>query len=213
MAKQKDNSTYRLKVMLRKEAMRLIDGEPIILETHGGRGRLFERCYDGVQRGTVIEKDDAKVSILTHQRPTWSVYQADSEMAIEGGAGSHLTYNLIDLDPYGSPFPTLSAIFCGSQNLADRVQLVVNDGLRQKVKLGGAWHVGCLQDIVKKRGNDLYNVYLAVARELVTKIVADAGFEVTDWHGYYCGHSNDMTHYRAGLTRARAKESAATDSV
>lgn len=46
-AKQKDNSTLNLKASLRHNLLREIDN-PVVLETHGGYGHLYERCYRGL---------------------------------------------------------------------------------------------------------------------------------------------------------------------
>jgi hypothetical protein len=123
-----------------------------------------------------------------------------------------MSLGLIDLDPYGSPFDVMEAIFCGERReFAPVVQLVVNDGLRQKVGLGGAWHTERLKPLVRKYGNDLYPVYLEVARELTEQIVAGAGFRVAQWTGYYCGANHNMTHYWATLARGPAEANDAAE--
>lgn len=200
---QKDNSTFEHKVALRRVAVKRAGVGALVLETHGGFGRIYERVYDRLA-GVVIEKDDKKAKHLAQQRPTWRVYQRDCGKALGAGLAADLAFSVIDLDPYGSPFDVLEAIFCGEpRNLAPRLQLVVNDGLRNKVKVGGAWHTARLKPIVARWGNDLYPVYLDVARELVREIVGAAGFKVAEWGGYYCGANGDMTHYLATLERSR----------
>lgn len=203
MSKQKDNSTLRLKAKLRRSALACCP-DPVILESHGGMGRIFTEVYEPAKclRGVVIEKNPAKVDILARQRPTWSVYEGDCEKALAGGAGSHLRFNYIDLDPYGSPFDVMEAVFTPERPLADEIQLVVNDGLRQMVKRGGAHRVDCLQGIVREFGNDLYPVYLQVAKEKVKRITSKLGYELSHWFGYHV--TADMTHYWATLTRPTA---------
>lgn len=201
MNKQKDNSTFLLKSALRRKALKACRPGSAVLETHGGVGRLYEELYADGRSGMVIEKKEEKAEILSGQRPHWRVYQGDCIRALADGAGSDIEFGLIDVDPYGSPFPVLEAIFNHPRKLADDLQIVVNDGLRQKIKLGGAWHMESLRHIVAQRGNDLYPVYIEVAREMVEAIVARAGYKVSGWHGYYCGHAHDMTHYWARLTK------------
>jgi hypothetical protein len=79
------------------------------------------------------------------------------------------------------------------------VQVVVNDGSRQRVQIGRASATAALKGVVRRHGNQLYHCYREVARELVEEIVAAAGFSVATWRGYYCGRGNNMTHYWAGL--------------
>jgi hypothetical protein len=197
---QKDNSTGERKVALRKQALALCAADAPILETHGGYGRIGERCYDG-RTGLVIEKDGTKAEHLAQARPSWRVYQGECEKALAAGLGADLAFGLIDLDPYGSPLPVLRAIFSSQRKLPDQVQLVVNDGSRQRVRVGRAWATEVLKAAVRRHGNQLYHCYLEVARELVEETVAGAGFSVATWRGYYCGNKNDMTHYWAALVR------------
>src|SRR6185369_12380276 len=108
-----------------------------------------------------FEHDPAKAAKLGRQRPTWRVYEAEAEGALAGGVGKDLAINFLDLDPYGSPWGFLTA-FLESRTIGGPLWIVVNDGLRQKLRLGGAWHVTCLRDVVARRGNDLHDVYLDV---------------------------------------------------
>ena len=108
---QKDNTTFRHKVALRRQALALLEN-PIILETHGGVGKLYRALYAGMA-GMVFEKDERKAEILAGQRPTWAVYHADCVMALQAGAGSWLPINFVDCDPYGAPWTTLHALSCG----------------------------------------------------------------------------------------------------
>lgn len=187
--------------MLRSQALREIE-HPVILETHGGWGKLFAQCYSTVPAGVVFEKDDAKVARLAEQRPTWAVYQADCEAALAGGVGSHLPVNFVDLDPYGEPWPVLDAFFAGCRPSVPRLVLVVNDGLRQKLKMNAGWNVRSLAGIVERVGNAaIYRDYLAICRDLVKAKAAKAGYRLSRWTGYHCGTMQMMTHYAAMLER------------
>lgn len=202
-AQQKDNSTINRKVSLRRQALKRVSADALVLETHGGYGRIYERVYYK-HRGVVIEKDPRKAAQLARQRPAWRVYNALAERSLAAGLAKDVPFGLIDLDPYGSPFDVLDGLLKPGRAFADRVELVVNDGMRNKVRIGGAWHVHCLKNIVARRGNDLLDVYLEVARELVDELAARIGYAVASWTGYYCGHNNDMTHYHASLERTHA---------
>lgn len=197
---KKDNTTLTQKVALRREAMATI-ADPVILETHGGFGKIYEACYSRITRGAVFEKDEEKAESLASQRPAWSVYNSSCEAAIEAGACSHLPFNLLDVDPYGSPFGAIGAFLRSSRKRVDELHLVVNDGMRNKVKMGGGWMCHDLRDIVADYGNNLYKQYLQVAKEKIRRLAKTAGYELFRWKGYHCGFAHDMTHYWAVLKR------------
>jgi hypothetical protein len=194
---QKDNATFILKRKLRLKTLAAI-ADPIILETHGGLGRLFASCYSTRKRGVVFEKDPRKADALATQRPTWSVYQCDCTPALKAGAGAHLPINFVDCDPYGSCWDVLHAFFGSNRTFPDRIAVVVNDGLRQKVQLGGAWNTGCLRGVVSKVGNAaIYKRYKELCKDLLLERVAPLGFGISHWGAYYTGHANAMTHFAA----------------
>jgi hypothetical protein len=196
---QKDNSTGRQKTLLRLNLLKEI-ANPVVMETHGGAGHLFMKCYRDVQRGVVFEVKPDKTAILARQRPTWSVYECDCVPALRAGVGSHLPVNFFDLDPYGEPWPVLDAILQSERPWPERIGVVVNDGLRQKLRIS-AWDVGSMQAMVGKYGNKLADVYLEVCRELLDEKAAQRGYRITRWAGYYCGHADAMTHYAAVLEK------------
>lgn len=202
MKRQHDNSTYKEKVKLRKEALkRLGIDQPAVMETHGGMGVLFDACYAHIERCVVFEKQTDKVDRLALQRPTWAVYEANCETALQTGAGAHLTIDLLDVDPYGECWPVIEAFFGSSRPFADRMIAVVNDGLRQSLSMGKAWSVGSLRGVVEKFGNDLHPVYLDVCHYLMKEKAALAGYEVEHFGGYYCGIHKANTHFMAVLKR------------
>lgn len=170
------------------------------METHGGYGRIWERCYGHVAKGIVFEKDPAKSFVLAKQRPGWSVYECDSLHAIQGAVGSHLPINFLDCDPYGEPWPIIEAFFSSKYQRPEVMVVAVNDGLRQKLKMNGAWSVGSMEGIVRKYGNQgLYRNYLDICRELLEEKAVKAGYAIDRFWGYYCGHADQMTHYAAFL--------------
>lgn len=200
---KKDNSTFHRKAALRSRALMLLQGPPVILETHAGRGRLFDRCYRHADAGVAIEFDESKATSLALQRPTWAVYQCDAERGLAAGLGSHLTFNFLDVDPYGQPWPTFEGYFGSQRTFADELVVVVNDGLRHKLRSTGGWEVASLRDYVRVHGHtEIYKNYLDVARELLTTIAGRAGYTMTMWGGYYCGAFASMTHYCAKLERS-----------
>jgi len=198
---QKDNSTFQQKAALRRAVLAEID-RPVVMETHGGIGAIYRACYSGVKQGIVFETNERKADILAGQRPSWSVYQSDSTKALAVGAGAHLEVNVLDLDPYGEPWPTIAAFFGTDRPRANRLWVVVNDGLRQKVGMGGAGKVGSLQKMVQRYGNNLHDIYLDICRELLAEHAKAAGYALRRFRGYYTGHAQQMTHYAALLEQA-----------
>lgn len=199
---KKDNSTLAAKVSLRHRLLSLLSS-PVVLETHGGTGRIGLRCYGAVERGVVFEKDPAKAEHLAVQRPTWAVYEADCLTALAAGVGAHLPINLVDLDPYGEPWPVLDALFRGPYAWPDTLGIVVNDGLRQKLRLSGGWDVHSMQGVVARYGNGaMHDNYLSICQELLQEKAAQVGYSLSRWTGYYTGYGQQMTHYAALLVRS-----------
>ena len=197
---QKDNSTYKQKVALRRKLLSFVD-TPIVMETHGGEGKLYNACYTHIGQGVVFEKNSDKSAVLGKQRPTWAVYEADCVMALAGGAGAHLAVNFVDLDPYGEPWPAIDAFFSSDRPFPPCLVLAVNDGLKLKIGTGAAWHVKSLMGVVRKYGTNLYGRYLDICAELVNEKAAQAGYRLSRFAGYYCGHSLGITHYGAVLEK------------
>lgn len=193
-----DNSTLTEKVKLRQRVLARCLA-PDVLETHGGYGRIFERTWYKARGGLVLEKDADKAEHLARQRPTWSVYHGDCERALSAGLARSTPFDVIDLDPYGQPFEVLGALALPGRTFPDVWHLVVNDGNRQKVQRGGAWHMETLAGAVRRHGANLYGIYLEVARECVEEFADKIGFELAGWTGYYAGKNDMMTHYWAML--------------
>lgn len=197
---KKDNSSHTEKVILRQTLLRKLDAAPIILETFGGWGKLYESCYQSCCYGLVIDKDPQKADHLARQRPAWAVYQTDSVSALRAGLGAEQPFNWLDVDAYGDPWPALRAFFQSERTFAKRLCIVVTDGLRIKINLRGAWETASLLDAVLRWGNDgLTENYLAACREMLEETAIQAGYGLDYWHGYYCGHSDQITHYAAIL--------------
>lgn len=203
---KQDNSTLRQKIALRQKAIDMLEAfgvdQPVVMETHGGEGVLFNECYAHLDDGVVFEQDEVKVAVLAKQRPTWAVYMADCVETIADGAGSHLVVDLLDADPYGMSFDVLEGFFSSSRQFADRMLVVVNDGGRLKTVTGSSWEVEVLKPIVREFGNDLHPIYKEVCREMLTRLSAQAGYAVTSYAAYYAGHALANTHYLAVLDRA-----------
>ena len=202
-----DNFTLRQKVMLRQTALAALGGEtPVICETHGGRGDVWAALYSDVAEGAVFETDPDKSVILAAQRPSWSVYEADVEMALAAGAAKHLTFNYLDVDPYGSSWETLEAFFSSARPFAPRMVVVVNDGLRFKAQSGSAWQTERLAAFAMRYGNHtVWRDYpTRICRELMDETAAQGGYTVRTFESYATGHERKMVHMLAVLERETA---------
>ena len=145
-----------------------------------------------------FDEKPAKAELLAIQRPTWSVFESNCIPALAAGAGDHLELNLVDVDPYGEPWPVIEAFMQSERPWPERIGFAINDGVRMKLKITGGWDVESLGPAVRQFGNSaMYGDYLAVARWNLKRLVAARGYELAHWTGYYCGHGDCMTHYAA----------------
>lgn len=205
---KKDNSTIAKKSRLRANGLRELGTvDPLVLEAYGGIGSIYQRCYRGVAGGGVVfEKDSRKSETLAVQRPNWRVYETDCVAALDRGVASDMSFDVLDLDPYGSPWPALEAIFDGTRErlFADRMLIAVNDGFRQNLKLNRGWAVKLpiVERAVEEFGNaNMHKAYLGIAQEMLTWMIKPSGFKVSTWAGYYTGAGDNMTHYAAVVER------------
>jgi len=201
--------------MLRSKALFELE-HPIVLETHGGFGKLYAACYSYLPTGVVFETNSFKSSFLGKQRPTWAVYEADCIRAMAAAVGGHLPINFVDFDPYGGPWAAMDAFFEGLKPKVPRLVFVVNDGLRNRLKMHTAWNTEGLQSIVDRIGNaDVFSNYLDVCKDLVREKAAKGGYCLRRWTGYYCyqrekrtdhqigsAAGDNVTHYAAVLERS-----------
>jgi len=179
-----------------------LKAQPVILETHGGAGAVFRSCYADVESGCVIETDAAKAEKLAEARPSWSVYQAKAEQALEHGAPPHLAVNFLDVDPYGEPWPVLDAFFRSERIRPDTIAIAVNDGLRQRLTVQGGWSVKSMRTALERWGNvALFERYLEICKWKLEQLGEIQRYRLTHWTGYHCGHNDYMTHYAAILDR------------
>lgn len=200
---QKDHTSLGRKVALRNNLLsdlRKMGAEPVVMETHAGKGAIFVRCYASIVDGVALERNQEKTEHLAWQRPTWSVYEGDSERMLAAGVGRHLPINFLDLDPYGASWPCLRAFFDSDRPFPPVMALAVNDGLRGGIKMTGWRHLEPIIGVPLCQ-RDAYERYLEVCQALVGQISGAQGYKIERWAGYYCGHNHDVTHYAAILRR------------
>lgn len=195
---KKDNSTFSYKRQLRLHLLKEISN-PVIMETHGGKGKIFKACYNDFS-GIVFEKEGEKAELLAIQRPNWFVYECNCLDAIEMGAGKGMGINFVDIDPYGDPWPVINTFFNCENYRPNILAMAVNDGLRLKLKMGGAWAVGSVQTAIKKYGNaEIGRRYKEICQETMIELANNNGYQLKRWTSYYCGYAKQITHYAAIL--------------
>ena len=193
-----DNKTYLEKSRLRKQMLSKLDDMPVILETHGGKGDLFRRCYADVETGLVFETDPAKAEKLVYQRPNWAVYETDCVWGLENGVGSHLKVNFVDADPYGQAWHVLEAFFNSQRPRAEQVIVVVHDGVRASLQRFGSLNMDIFAPIVEQIGElNLHRKYLDVCEQLLDDVVSTAGYVVAGFGGFYSKRDKNQTHFFA----------------
>ena len=198
----KDNKTFLEKSRLRKQMLSKLDDTPVILETHGGKGDLYRRCYADVEKGLVFETDPTKAEKLVHQRPNWAVYETDCVWGLANGVGGHLAVNFIDADPYGQAWHVLGAFFSSERPRAEQVILVVHDGVRSSLQRFGSLNMDIFAPIVEQIGElQLYRKYLEVCEQLLDDMASEASYAVAGFGGFYSKRDKDQTHFFAELRK------------
>ena len=196
----KDNKTLLEKTHLRKEMLVKLDTEPCILETHGGTGELFLRCYADVREGAVFETDPKKAVTLLKQRPTWAVYESDCIWSLANGVAAHLPINYVDFDPYGAAWEVIQAFFESERPRVEQLVIVVHDGVRGTLKRYGGARIGYFAQVVEQIGEiELYQNYLSVCEQLLHEIVTAGGYAIEGFGGFYSKQDSDQTHFFAEL--------------
>ena len=166
---QKDNTTLKNKINLRKQALKQLTFSPYVLECYGGKGGIYKKVY-AMFPGIVFEKDAIKIKVLVEQRKTWRVYNSDCVESIKNGACDNLALNFFDVDPYGDPWLAIGSILNSKIDFSEKIVFCVNDGLRKKAQLGGAWSSKSLEEYAQKYGNsEIYKNYLQICKEIMIK--------------------------------------------
>lgn len=205
---QLDNSAFGEKVGIRREFLRELGRKaPVVLETHCGMGALFNACYAHVQHGMAMDLEKSRATKVAIQRPTWRVYAGNSAKALQLGLAADMEFNFVDIDPYGSSWHHVTALFRSKRALAQRLVLVVTDGLRLRTQLGGSAFARTpeLDDARERFGNGsaLYENYLQACQWLLERRAGEAGYAVLKFRGFHNGSKKNMTQWGATLERAK----------
>ena len=202
---KKDNGGFARKAALRLHVVKSLR-PAMILETHGGLGKLYQSCYEWLGAGGVVFETDARKSpVLARQRPTWRVYETAADVAIANGVVADVPFDLVDLDPYGDPWSTLIPFFERHRVWPETLGVVVNDGnCTGKVRLSGGWDQESIAPMARKWGRDLFEYYIDACAWYLQELAGPVGYTVTNWAGYKTGYNANMAHYAAILTRTGA---------
>jgi len=172
----------------------------VVMETHGGNGHVAAACYG--EDGCVFDTDQVKSGVLARTRPTWQVWQGDCVRGLALGIGKVLPVTLLDVDPYGDPWPSLQAFFGSERAFQPYMQVCVNDGLMKLMRLAGAYGCGSLAEECVKYGSDgVRSHYHEVCRGKLARIVGGAGYRLDTWVIRSAGRNGTLTHYASGLVR------------
>lgn len=195
---QKLNSALSTKLAVRRAVLKQLPA-PIVMETHGGNGEVFKRLYSHYSFGVVMEKEKRRAAHLTRQRPGWAVYCVDSLKALQGGVLENIPFTLYDIDPFGDPWPHVDAILDRPKHPGE-FWFVVNDGLRKKAQLAGAWDCASLQLAVQHFGNGrMPRDYGESCHWLMQQKAEARGFSLLRFYFTYAGYQDAMTHYYAQI--------------
>lgn len=201
-----DNSQIGRKIHQRVAALQHLE-DPRVLETCGGYGKLFWACYSRFTTGVVFEKQEDRARVLAADRPNWSVYATNCEVAMRAGVGSHHQPNFFDVDPYGVCWNMVDAIWSGIMERCkpERAVMCVTDGTRFRLRRRCGWSTDSrlFEKAVKHFGNDgMYGRYLAVCRWLMETTAGEHGYMLSRWEGYYGGSMKQQTYFSAVFDRA-----------
>ena len=164
---------------------------------------MFLRCYSDVEKGAVFETDPKKAVTLLKQRPTWAVYESDCIWSLHNGVASHLEVNFVDFDPYGGAWDVIQAFFASKRPRAEKLILVVHDGIRQSLKRFGGARLHFFSQLVEQIGEiELYENYLSVCEKMLFKIARKSGYQAQEFGGFYSKSDSDQTHFFAELYRS-----------
>ena len=161
------NSHEVTKKAIRRTAIGLVD-MPNVLQCHAGFGKMTDAVFQDLP-GLMIEKTPETIDKLYKNHSNKAVYEGDSLAYLEG-LKTH-SFSVIDIDPFGDPFPHLSALIALTPQVS-KIAVVITDGLIQFAKLGQASKTKSLEPAVKLFGANVYPNYEASVKEIVNVICA-----------------------------------------
>ena len=132
-----DTSAWELKVIQRQRAARELEPGSFIFESCAGEGGMWAAVWHRFP-GICCDINDAKVRTATETRSQWLCLQADALSLVRHHGISRIAFDVIDLDFYGSPWPTWLAFLETQEVFAERTHVFLTDGFGGRQATGGA---------------------------------------------------------------------------
>lgn len=194
---KRDSSDPAAKLALRRAVLRALPPGALILETCAGVGTMWRGCWRA-HRGAALDRDAVRARAAALVRPTWAVYAVDAEAALWHGLLAGWVFDVVDVDPYGSPWPIVRAFLARPRRRAPLTHLVVTDGYASRAFIARpdrALFDGVGGDATT-RGLDRAG-YDTLVRERVAVWAAADRQRVraftTSWQGRMCTHLIELT--------------------
>ncbi len=206
LSRKRDNSSLPLKLALRREALAACKRKPpFVLDAFAGLGEMHRALYSDLN-GVAIDNDPNRAGLLPFARPTWTCLDADAVSAIENGLLAQYDFDLIDLDPYGNPWPAVLAVIA---SIRREVVLIVTDGMRSKIRISDGFAIKSIAPMLQRFGASLHDRYLDACRWRLE----NEGARVLQFRGAYAGANKAMTYWWAGIEPTRTEAPSPSPSL
>jgi hypothetical protein len=129
-----DNDSWIAKVALRADVARELAPTATVLEAFAGEGAMYRQVWSPF-RGATADKVTGKVEDAAKERPLWACYRGDTEKMLRAGWMGHRTWDVVDVDAYGSPWPFVLAWAKSDRLFAANTMLICTDGYMAKASL------------------------------------------------------------------------------
>jgi hypothetical protein len=133
---KKHNSKVAHKLLVRQRVAGLLGNSAEILETFSGEGLMYDGCWS-MFSGACIDSDAAKARDSARSRPRWRTYCGDTGRALSAGWLSSVAFDVVDIDPYGEPWPYVRAFFDTERAMPDQWWLILTDGYWPQMNRSG----------------------------------------------------------------------------
>lgn len=127
MSGKKKRNSSKAKVVYRKRIADLLPSSAKVLECFAGEGHIYRMCWASFQ-GVTIDKDELSARDASRERTSWAVYQGDTRRALADGLASRTSFDVVDVDCYGEPWPFVKAFFSEHKEYPACWWLVCTDG-------------------------------------------------------------------------------------
>lgn len=173
-----------------------------VLETHGGTGWLASTVYAG-RTGIGIELNQRKAAARARILPAWWSIVGDSASVLRSGALRWFAPAIIDVDPYGDPWPALEAAAAGV-SVPPAVVLAVTDGLPRALQIRD-YRVPSLRADIAAHGLDYVREYYEeICRRRIQRLFP--AYTIDRWVYAESGKGRGLALYAARITQPAPEE-------